>query len=78
MHKLFADQGQLTTLKEMLARTTRGIEQTRANIKRIQSYKHEPGSKLAARQVEAIERLEDIVMFQERVIATLTAILKGV
>lgn len=75
MRKLYADQAQLTTLKEMLARTTRGIEQTKANIKRMAAREHQAGSSLEQRRIEGIKRLEEIVEFQQRVITTLTAVL---
>jgi len=77
MQNLKIDDGQLATLKEMLARTTRGIEQTRANIKRMMERKYEPGSKIDLRRIEGVARLTDIVHFQERVIATLTPMLEG-
>lgn len=75
MYKLFASPRQLVTLQDMLARTKRGIEQTRANIKRMSERKHEPGSKLEQTQRDAIARLEEIVLYQARVITTLTAVL---
>jgi hypothetical protein len=78
MHKLFADAAQLAQLKDMLNRTTRGIEQTRANIKRMESRTHEQGSQLELRRRDGIARLTDIVEYQQRVITTLTAILKDV
>lgn len=77
MQNLQINDDQLGTLKEMLARTTRGIEQTRANIKCMLERKYEPGSKIDLRRIEGVARLTDIVHFQERVIATLTPMLEG-
>lgn len=75
MKTLYVTQGQLVTLKDMLARTKRGIEQTRTNITRMSQRTHEPGSKIEQTRIDGILRLEEIVLYQERVIATLTAVL---